>query len=108
MIQFYEAESGLDLSFPITGTDGQPLTSAPSAGYPKLYVEGSSASPILLASTSVPGTYHHVTLPGEFVVPAGEVIHYFECYIDWRGSDRVIISDAFRIAVVKAPSTSLQ
>lgn len=109
MINFYTAEVGVDLIFPLQDFSGVPLTAAPEAGYPRLVVEGLAISPVTLLATPTPGTYHHVVQAGQWPVGAGEVIHYYECYIEWRGVDgQVVLSDAFEIAVVKAPSTSLE
>jgi len=109
MIQFYETENGLDLIFPIVGTDGELITDTPEPGWPKLYVKGAPGSPFdLLPVEDSPGSYHHLVIVGEFTLLPGEVTHYFECYIDWRGSGHIILSDAFPIAVTKAPALSLE
>lgn len=108
VVQFYATEVGIDLQFPLVDHTGAPLAEAPLAGYPKLFVEGLAASPITLAATPTLGTYRHVVPPGTWSVAAGEVMHFYECYIEWRHADgRIILSDAFEIVVVKAPSTSL-
>lgn len=107
-VQFYATEVGIDLQFPLVDHAGAPLTAQPSADYPKLFVEGLASSPITLTSTSTPGTYRHVVPPSVWSVVAGEVMHFYECYIEWRHDDgRIILSDAFEIVVIKAPSTSL-
>jgi len=108
MIQFYTEEVGIDLVFPLKDFNGNPLTDPPLAGWPKMFVKGLPTSPITLQPTSTPGSYHHVTAAGEWPVLAGEVIHFYEAHIEWRSPDgREILTDAFRIAVIKELSLSL-
>ena len=107
MIQFYENEVGIDLIFPLTDSSGAVLTAVPSAGYPKLFVGGLATSPIVLTGTSIAGTFHHVITLNEFPILASEVVHYFECYIEWRSGSQIILSDAFLIAVIQKPSVAL-
>jgi len=107
MIQFYAAEVGIDLVFALIDSNGDPVIDAPLDGWPKLFVEGLPASPITLLATTTPGTYHHLIPASQWPVSAGEVIHYYEAYIEFKSSGKTILADEFLIAVIKAPSVSL-
>lgn len=117
-IQFYEAEVGVKIIFDLAllSSDGctlVPLTEAPSAGYPKLFVTGAVGSPYTLVAEVTPGQYSTTTVASQFPVnDPTEVMHFFECYIEWRDDvtippARILLSDAFEIAVIAAPSLNL-
>lgn len=108
MIQFYASEIGVDLIFALTNADGTPLLDVPDSGWPKLYVDGLSASPITLIATGAPGEYHHVVPAAEWPVPASEVIHYYQAYIEFHNSTpKTVLTDEFLIAVILKPTVAL-
>jgi len=107
MIQFYAAEVGIDLVFLLTDSNGKPILDMPTANWPKLFVEGLAASPITLLATTTPGEYHHLIPAAQWPVSVGEVIHYYEAYIEFKSSGKTILADEFKIAVIKAPTVSL-